>query len=385
MAQNQPFCPLCSKGTSFDIDFLSILKLNIMGHIYGKVNTIDDISRINCIIRDEMLNVDSEAELVELKKRSDYLCTLTYSPFWKDKFGDEIEKVRERAMAEDYVTVNEANYIAKYKGFDMTYKPWGEHDNDIAASLKEIPEQIVHELNDTIIQMELSTAILEQMRQLFCNIRGAALVCEDANCLNKLKKSIDVLAALPHLESFTKHFSEETLTQIDDLINVETDRSLQLFNIIAEVSNFDAQYDLADVGDDASAKAFIDKIMPSEDKADTYIPTEDRYKGPGKIIWLTYFLPSRKRAYAKRIYLPGPYRNLQVDGPAEYYNKFGNPEYGILLTYQTSIKPTTIHIHDREVQLPERWVTKRKIVKVPETAQNFRITEQKPESAMAIA
>lgn len=54
-----------------------------MARIYGKVEDIKDISRINCIIRDEMLKVESEAELSELKKRSDYLCTLTYSPFWR--------------------------------------------------------------------------------------------------------------------------------------------------------------------------------------------------------------------------------------------------------------------------------------------------------------
>jgi hypothetical protein len=44
-----------------------------------------------------------------------------------------------------------------------------------------------------------------------------------------------------------------------------------------------------------------------------------------------------------------------------------------------------IHVHGREIQLPERWITKKKIVPVPESAQNIRITEEKPESAMSIA
>ncbi len=372
-------------GISFEKMKIESQKFKIMARIYGKVNTIDDISRINCIIRDEMLNINAEDELVELKKRSDYLCTLTYSPFWKKKFGDEIEKVRERAMAENYVTVNEANDVAKYYGWDKTYKPWGKPDGDIEAAVKAIPKQVVNELTETIIQMELSTEILEKLRQLFCELRAAALVCENVACLNKIKRSLDVVSALPHLKSFTQHFSDETMTQIDDLINVEKERSIELFNIISQINNYDVQYGLADVGDETSARNLIDNIMADETKADTYIPTEDKYKGPGKVLWLVYYLPSRKREYAKRIYLPGTYQNLHVEGPAEYYNRFGNPEYGLLLTYKTSIKPTVIHIHEREIQLPERWVTKKKIVPVPETAQNIRITEEKPDAAMRIA
>ena len=88
-----------------------------MGRIYGKVDRVEDISRINCIIRDEMLQVKSEAELVDLKKRSDYLCTLTYSPFWKKKFGDKIEELRKVALEENRVTARLANDVAKYLGF----------------------------------------------------------------------------------------------------------------------------------------------------------------------------------------------------------------------------------------------------------------------------
>ena len=356
-----------------------------MSRIYGKVNTIEDISRINCIIRDEMLNVSSEAELVELKKRSDYLCTLTYSPFWKKKFGDQIEKVREVALAENHVTVKEANYIAKYKGFDKTYKPWGGPKENIEEEIKKIPKEVVNELTETLIELELSPAILEKLRQLFCKLRAGAVVCEDQTCLNKIKKAVDVVSALPHLESFKQHFSQDTLYQIDDLINVEKERTLKLLNIIAEVKGYTTYYDSADTSDDASAKAVIEKVMEEEKKADTYIPTEAKYKGPGKTIWLVYYLPSRKREYAKRIYLPGTYRNLKVEGPGVFYNRFGNPVYGILITYEMPIKPTVIHIHGREIQLPERWVTKKKVVPVPKEAQNIRITEEKPDSAMNIA
>jgi len=49
-----------------------------MSRIYGKVESVEDIKRINCIIRDEMLKVENEAELTELKKRSDFLHILHF-------------------------------------------------------------------------------------------------------------------------------------------------------------------------------------------------------------------------------------------------------------------------------------------------------------------
>jgi len=193
-----------------------------MSRIYGKVESVEDIKRINCIIRDEMLKIENEAELTELKKRSDYLCALTYSPFWQKKFKDKIEELREVAIEENRATVKTANYIAKYKG-------------------------------------------------------GA------------------------------------------------------------------------------------------------------------KVLWLVYFLPRRKREYAKRIYFPADAFDIKVEGPDYYKNRFGNNVYGIKLTYKMTIKPTTIHIRGKEIHLPERVVSKTKIIPIPQDATDFRIVEEKPASAMDIA
>jgi hypothetical protein len=49
-------------------------------HIYGEVNSIRDIRELNRTIRQEMDHVKTREQLTELKKRSDYLCTLTFSP-----------------------------------------------------------------------------------------------------------------------------------------------------------------------------------------------------------------------------------------------------------------------------------------------------------------
>jgi len=354
-----------------------------MGVIYGKVNTIDDISRINCIIRDEMLTVETKEQLTDLKKRSDYLCTLTYSPFWKKKFGDQIEEVRKRALEENRITVKEANYVAKYKGFDVHYDPWGKKHHEIDEALKEIPQRVVEEFSHSLVELEITPQALDDIRKIFCELRKAAIVCEDVECVTKIKKLTDLMSVLPYLESFAGHFSDDELQQIDYLISKERKRSITLFNIIATVNNWDVHYEEEDLSD--RAEETVKKILEEEEKADTYIPTEAKYKVPAKVIWLVYYNPKRKREYAKRIYLPGNYENLKIEGPGWFTNRFGNPVYGLRLTYEIPVKATVIHVRGKEIRLPERKIKRTKVVPIPEYAQNIRITEEKPEAAMDIA
>ena len=95
------------------------------GHIYGEVNSAADIRRINGIIRKEMDAVTTREELTELKKRSDYLCTLTYSPSWRKRFGEQVLTLRRVAMEENRKTVEHANRVAAKHGWDTDYDPWG--------------------------------------------------------------------------------------------------------------------------------------------------------------------------------------------------------------------------------------------------------------------
>jgi len=356
-----------------------------MGRIYGRVESVEDVRRINCIIRDEMLNVESAAELTDLKKRSDYLCTLTYSPFWQKKFGDKIEKLREAAIEENRATVKTANYMAKYKKFDRSYEPWKKEIN-IEEQLKEIPNQVVEELTNSIFSLQKSVEILEELRKSFCDIRKAMVLCENVECLDRLKKAVDILSTLPYLESFKVHFDEGLLGVIDKLINEEKERSVKLANIIAEVNGWDRFYQsISDEDFETTAEEYLRKLLEEEEKASTYIPTEVKYKGGAKVLWLVYYHPGRKREYAKRLYFPADAFDIKVEGPGEFKNKFGNKVYGIKITYKMTIKPTTIHVRGKEIHLPERVVTKTKIVPIPEIAQDIRIVEEKPESAMDIA
>ena len=356
-----------------------------MGRIYGKVENVEDIRRINCIIRDEMLKIENEAELTELKKRSDYLCTLTYSPFWQKKFGEEIEKLREVAIEENRATVKMANYVAKYKNFNKEYEPW-KKEIDIEEQLKQIPQRVVEELTNSVFSLKLSVNILEEIRSEFCDIRKAMVLCENVECLDKLKRAVDILSTLPFVEDFKSHFDEGVLAAIDKLVNAEKSRSVEVANIVAEVNGWERMYQVINEEDfETTAEEYLEKLLSEEEKSESYIPTEARYKGGAKVLWLVYFLPRRKREYAKRIYFPADAFDISVEGPGVYKNKFGNEVYGIKITYKMSIRPTTIHVRGKEIHLPERIVSKTKIVEVPKDAVDFRIVEEKPESAMDIA
>ncbi|ACM93693.1 hypothetical protein NAMH_0673 [Nautilia profundicola AmH] len=356
-----------------------------MGRLYGKVESVEDISRINCLIRDEMLVVNSAAELTDLKKRSDYLCTLTFSPFWKKKFGDKIEEVRDVALKENRATVKTANYVSQYKNFNKTYEPW-KKEIDIEEELKKIPDEVVSELTESIFTLQNSVQILEDLRNSFCEIRKAAVLCDNVECLDKLKKAVDILSTLPYLESFKVHFDEGILSAIDALINTEKERSVNLINIIAQVNNWDRFYQSISENDfETTAENYLDKLLEEEEKANTYIPTEMKYKGGARVLWLVYYHPEKKREYAKRIYFPSNAENIKIEGPGEYKNRFGNKVWGIKITYEMEISPTIIHVRGKEIHLPARKVTKTKIVEVPKYAQNIRILEEKPQSAMDIA
>jgi cell division septum initiation protein DivIVA len=93
-------------------------------HIYGAVNSLEDLRRINREIRREMDGVTSQAQLTELKKRSDYLCTLAEAPSWEKKFGQKIDRVKEVVREEDIKTTQHANALAKKHGWDTEYHAW---------------------------------------------------------------------------------------------------------------------------------------------------------------------------------------------------------------------------------------------------------------------
>ena len=94
-------------------------------NIYGEVTSVTSIREINRKIRDEIRGVRDRQHLTELKKRSDYLCTLTQAPSWQEKFGSKSRRMLAVAKEEDQRTTRLANSVARRKGLGAAYDPWG--------------------------------------------------------------------------------------------------------------------------------------------------------------------------------------------------------------------------------------------------------------------
>ncbi|NPA52819.1 MAG: hypothetical protein GXO22_07975 [Aquificae bacterium] len=357
-----------------------------MGRIYGKVESPEDIKRINCIIRDEMLEVETQEQLTDLKKRSDYLCTLTYSPFWKKKFGAMVEQLREVACEENRVTVRLANYIAKFKGWDKYYDPWGKEDKTIEQMLSEIPQQVMEEITEAVVDLKFSPQILEDLRKAFCDIRKAMVLAEDLETLQKLKRRSDFLVALLMLPDFRERFGD-IIDEIEEIVKKEERRTVKLANIIATVNNWHVLFETwseEDIGESETIEQYLQRLVEEEEKAEKYIPTEAKYK-EGKVLWLVYYHKDRGRWYAKRIYFPGSARNIRIEGPGEFVNRFGRKVWGVKITYEANLKPTVIRLRGRVIHLPERWVERTKVIELPKAAEQIELKEERPEFAYPVA
>ncbi len=357
-----------------------------MGVIYGKVEGPDDVRRINCIIRDEMLEVETPEQLTDLKKRSDYLCTLTYSPFWKKKFGSLVEELREVACEENRVSVRLANFIAKYKGWDKEYSPWGSDNLTVEERLKEIPEKILKETLESVVDLKLSPQILEELRRNFCEIRKGMVLADDEETLERLKKQGDLIVAITRLPDFRERF-KEIMDKIDQLVEKEEERSVKLANIVAEVKGWKVEFEAwseNEVREDETLEQYVQRLLEEEEKAEKYVPTEAKYK-EGKVLWLVYFHKGRNRHYAKRVYFPGSAKDIEVEGPGEFENKFGRKVWGVRIRYKARVAPATIKIGERVIHLPERWVERTKVVPLPKEAEDIKLFEERPDFAYPVA
>ncbi|NPA34010.1 MAG: hypothetical protein GXO48_03660 [Chlorobi bacterium] len=357
-----------------------------MARIYGKVEGPEDIRRINCIIRDEMLVVEDKAQLTDLKKRSDYLCTLTYSPFWKKKFGSRVEQLRQVAREENFVTVRLANLIAKFNNWDAEYDPWGPDDPSIEEQLKNLPEEVIKETLESTIDLKEEIDILEDYRRSFCNIRKAMVMVESQRDLVRLKRSSDLLVAMLLLPDFQERFAD-VFDRLKELVEKEEERTVKLADIVATVNGWKVtfeKWDASEIAEDQTIEQYIEKLMEEEEKAEKYIPTEYKYK-EGRTLWLVYFHSRRNRWFAKRIYFPGSARNIQLEGPGEFTNRFGRKVWGVKITYEALLRPTTIRRGNVVIRLPERWVKRTKVVELPKAAEKIELKEERPDFAYPVA
>ena len=357
-----------------------------MARIYGKIEGPEDIRRINCIIRDEMLAVGDKTQLTDLKKRSDYLCTLTFSPFWKKKFGSLVEQLRQVAREENYVTVRLANFIAKHNNWDVEYDPWGPDDPSIEQQLKDLPEEVIRETIESSIDLKEEVDILEDYRRSFCRIRKAMIMTESERDLLRLKRSSDLLVAMLLLPDFQDRFAD-VFDKLKQLVEKEEERTVKMAEIVATVNGWNVSFekwDSSDIGEDQTVEQYIEQLLEEEDKAEKYVPTEARYK-EGRTLWLIYFHKGRNRWFARRLYFPGSARNIKLEGPAEFTNRFGKKVCGVKISYEALLKATTIKRGEVLIHLPERWVKRSKVVQLPKEAEKIELREDRPDFAYPVA
>ena len=96
-------------------------------HIYGEVDNKTDLREVYSEIRDDVEKADSRSALTELYRRAGYLITLTNASSWEEKFGDEIDEIRETGQEEFTKTARKINSRAKEIGTEADYdEKWGD-------------------------------------------------------------------------------------------------------------------------------------------------------------------------------------------------------------------------------------------------------------------
>jgi hypothetical protein len=93
--------------------------------IYGEVTSPTSIRKIDRMIRNDIRSAKSREQVTELKRRSDYLCTLTRSPAWKTRFGKKADDLLTVAKDENVRTAKLATQVARKHGWDVVYDAWG--------------------------------------------------------------------------------------------------------------------------------------------------------------------------------------------------------------------------------------------------------------------
>lgn len=100
-------------------------------HLYGEINHKTDLRDVFLQIRKDIESADSRSALTELYRRAGYLITLSYAQSWQEKFGDEIDEIRETAAEEFGITARRVNSRAAEIGTDADYdEAWGEMKHD---------------------------------------------------------------------------------------------------------------------------------------------------------------------------------------------------------------------------------------------------------------
>ncbi len=102
------------------------MKITSERNIYGEVKNETDLQNIFRTIRREVEEARSRPALTELYKRAGYLITLTHTPAWEDKLGDQVAQLRHLGKEEFGITARRINRRAEEIGVRPDYdETWG--------------------------------------------------------------------------------------------------------------------------------------------------------------------------------------------------------------------------------------------------------------------
>ena len=96
-------------------------------HVYGDISNKTGIKQLFEKIREAVENANSREDLTNLYSRAGYLITLTHATEWEEKFGDELNELRDLAEAEFSKTARKINTQARQIGAGDNYdETWGD-------------------------------------------------------------------------------------------------------------------------------------------------------------------------------------------------------------------------------------------------------------------
>ncbi len=338
-----------------------------MGLIFEKLEKPEDIIKYSCIIRDEMLEVKNHEELEKLKKHADYFCAFTHSRVWEKRLGSIIKKMREVAVEENDITVKLANFVAKAKKWDIYFVPCTGEAEEIEERLKNMPQEVIKEIEEFASRINLSSNIVEDLKNHFCEIRKAMVLSDTPEKLKKLKEETNVLVAITHLQDFKNKFSSQ-LEEIQKLIEEEERKTIEVANIVAKANGWNLHFEIDTVGqikEHGTAEEYLEKTLETlKIFSDTFLKSFGKYmkkikkkekKGKEvplkteektkeqleteteKIIWIMYHKDGQEQTLKKKIKLPPTAKNIKIEGPDYFVNKSGKKVWGVRLSYESKV------------------------------------------------
>jgi hypothetical protein len=333
-----------------------------MGLIFEKIEKPEDIRKYSCIIRDEMLKAKNIEELEKLKKHADYFCAFTHSKVWEKRLGSIIKKMREVAVEENDITVKLANFVAKAKKWDIYFVPCTGEAEEIEERLKNMPQEVINEIEEFASRINLSSNIVEDLKNHFCEIRKAMVLVGSPEELKKLKEETNVLVAITHLQDFKNKFSSQ-IDEIQELMAEEEKKTIEVANIVAKANNWDLHFEIDTLGqikEHGTAEEYLEKTLTAlKVVSDAFLKSFGKYvknikkkekeniqkkeeepqveTETEKIIWIMYHKDGEEKVLKKKVKLPATAKNIKIEGPDYFVNKSGNKVWGVKLSYESKI------------------------------------------------